>query len=112
MRSTFSRCSSDISCGWQTPGSIASVARSIVNCPAESSAEAESGEAWAAVRELPDKQRTAVTLRYMADLTNAEIAQVMGTSTDAARRSVYEALEKLRAQIGDDLTTLGAAASQ
>ena len=80
--------------------------------PAEPSAEAESGEAWAAVRELPDKQRTAVTLRYMAELTNAEIAQVMGTSTDAARRSVYEALEKLRAQIGDDLTTLGAAASQ
>ncbi len=69
-------------------------------------------ELAAAVRELPDKQRTAVTLRYMADLTNAEIAQVMGTSTEAARRSVYEALEKLRAQIGDDLTTLGAAASQ
>lgn len=69
-------------------------------------AEPESGEAWAAVRGLPDKQRTAVTLRYMAGLDNAEIAAVMGTSTDAARRNVFEALEKLRAQIGTDLTDL------
>lgn len=55
-------------------------------------------ELWARVRELPDKQRTAVTLRYLADLTNAEIADVMGTSTDAARRSVFEGLHKLAPQ--------------
>jgi RNA polymerase sigma factor (sigma-70 family) len=51
---------------------------------------------WAQVRKLPDKQRTAVTLRYMADLTNDEIALVMKTSTDAARRNVFEGLQKLR----------------
>ena len=50
---------------------------------------------WARVRELPEKQRTAVTLRYLADLTNSEIAAVMGTSADAARRSVFEGLQKL-----------------
>ncbi len=47
------------------------------------------------MRELPEKQRTAVTLRYLADLTNSEIAAVMGTSADAARRSVFEGLQKL-----------------
>lgn len=51
---------------------------------------------WAQVRTLPDKQRTAVTLRYLADLTNAEIAAVMEISTDAARRNVFEGLNSLR----------------
>jgi len=52
---------------------------------------------WARVRALPEKQRTAVTLRYLADLTNAEIGAVMETSSDAARRNVFEGLTTLRA---------------
>lgn len=59
-------------------------------------------EVWAQVRALPDKQRTAVTLRYLADLTNDEIATVMSISTDAARRNVFEGLERLRSH-GDGL---------
>ena len=35
-------------------------------------------------------------LRYRADLTHAEIARVMGTSEPAARRNVFEGLERLR----------------
>ena len=51
---------------------------------------------WELVRALPDKQRHAVTLRYRADLTHAEIARVMETSEPAARRNVFEGLERLR----------------
>jgi RNA polymerase sigma factor (sigma-70 family) len=51
---------------------------------------------WAAVAELPDKQRTAVTLRYVVDAAYAEVARVMGTSEDAARRNVHEGLKRLR----------------
>lgn len=51
---------------------------------------------WEQVRALPDKQRQAVTLRYRADLTHAEIAQVMEISEPAARRNVFEALRRLR----------------
>jgi RNA polymerase sigma factor (sigma-70 family) len=51
---------------------------------------------WEQVRELPEKQRQAVTLRYLGDLTHREIAQVMAISEDAARRNVYEGLERLR----------------
>jgi RNA polymerase sigma factor (sigma-70 family) len=51
---------------------------------------------WSAVRELPDRQRSAVTLRYMADLPHREIAEAMGCSEEAARRSLHEGLTKLR----------------
>jgi RNA polymerase sigma factor (sigma-70 family) len=51
---------------------------------------------WQHVRELPAKQRAAVALRYVADAAYSEIAAVMGTSEDAARRNVHEGLKRLR----------------
>ncbi len=51
---------------------------------------------WSAVRELPERQRSAVALRYMADLPHREIAAAIGCSEEAARRSLYEGLTKLR----------------
>ncbi len=54
---------------------------------------------WAKVRELPEKQRQAVTLRYLGDLSHSEIADVMGTSQEAARRSVFEGLQRLRKEV-------------
>ena len=54
------------------------------------------GEVWEAVAELPDKQRTAVALRFIADSAYAEIAGVMDTSEEAARRNVHEGLKRLR----------------
>ena len=51
---------------------------------------------WHRVRSLPGKQRSAVALRYLADLSHREIAEVMGTSEDAARRNVFEGLRRLR----------------
>jgi RNA polymerase sigma factor (sigma-70 family) len=58
-------------------------------------------ELWASVAGLPDKQRTAVTLRFLADSAYAEIADVMGTSEEAARRNVHEALKRLRKELND-----------
>ena len=51
---------------------------------------------WEQVRGLPSKQRQAVTLRFLGDLTHGEIALVMQTSEPAARRSVFEGLKRLR----------------
>jgi RNA polymerase sigma factor (sigma-70 family) len=56
------------------------------------------GELWARVRDLPEKQRLAVAYRFVADLAYREIAEAMGTSEDAARRNVFEALRHLRMQ--------------
>jgi len=51
---------------------------------------------WAQVRELPAKQRAAVTLRYAADLDYAAIGKALGTTAEAARRSAHEGVKKLR----------------
>ncbi|HTA06224.1 MAG TPA: RNA polymerase sigma factor, partial [Solirubrobacteraceae bacterium] len=51
---------------------------------------------WQAVAELPERQRSAVTLRYLGDLPHREIAAVIGCSPEAARSSLHEALGKLR----------------
>jgi RNA polymerase sigma factor (sigma-70 family) len=54
------------------------------------------GEVWELVRRLPDKQRTALTLRYVLDADYVLISSAMGTSEEAARRNVHEALSRLR----------------
>jgi RNA polymerase sigma factor (sigma-70 family) len=56
----------------------------------------DDGELWSAVAALPDKQRTAVALRFIADSAYAEIASAMDTSEPAARRNVHEGLKRLR----------------
>lgn len=51
---------------------------------------------WAAVRELPPKQRHAVAYHYVADLAYADVAAIMGTSEAAARRSAADGIKALR----------------
>jgi RNA polymerase sigma factor (sigma-70 family) len=51
---------------------------------------------WDEVAQLPDKQRTAVALRYLGDLSHAEIGTTMGINEAAARRNVHEGLKRLR----------------
>ena len=51
---------------------------------------------WTAVRALPDKQRHAVTYRYVADLSYADIAELMGVSEAAVRRSAADGIKALR----------------
>jgi RNA polymerase sigma factor (sigma-70 family) len=53
-------------------------------------------ELWDRVRELPPKQRTAVVLRYVVDLTHADIADALGSTEEAARRNVHEGIKKLK----------------
>ena len=54
------------------------------------------GDLWAAVRALPEKQRAAVVLRFVSDLSHREIGRVLDCSDAAARRSVHEGLKRLR----------------
>jgi RNA polymerase sigma factor (sigma-70 family) len=51
---------------------------------------------WAAVAGLPTKQRSAVVQRYLLDRAYAEIAEVIGSSEDAARQNVRAGLRRLR----------------
>jgi DNA-directed RNA polymerase specialized sigma24 family protein len=51
---------------------------------------------WAAMRDLPERRRTALALRYVADLDHAEIARALSTTPAASRRLVSDALCTLR----------------
>ncbi len=51
---------------------------------------------WEAVGDLPARQRSAVVLRYVADLPHRDIAAAIGCSEDAARRSLHDGLANLR----------------
>ncbi|MBA2595745.1 MAG: RNA polymerase sigma factor [Chloroflexota bacterium] len=50
---------------------------------------------------LPPKQRIALVQRKYLAIGYAEIAATLGCTEDAARRSVHEALRKLRGRFGD-----------
>jgi RNA polymerase sigma factor (sigma-70 family) len=54
---------------------------------------------WQAVHELPARQRSAILLRYVADLSHRDIATAIGCSEEAARRSLHEGLAKLRKEL-------------
>jgi RNA polymerase sigma factor (sigma-70 family) len=72
-----------------------------VPVPAPPAPDPADGALWAQVRALPDKQRTALALRYVVDAGYPEIATAMGTSQEAARRSVHEGLKRLREELSD-----------
>ena len=51
---------------------------------------------WARVAELPERQRHAVILKYVADLDHPSIAKALSTSPTMSRRLVSDALSTLR----------------
>jgi RNA polymerase sigma factor (sigma-70 family) len=56
---------------------------------------------WARVRELPPKQRTAVYCRSVLGMPYDELAVLLESSHDAARRSVHEGLKRLGEELGE-----------
>lgn len=64
---------------------------------------APAGEAWEAVRRLPPRQRTAVVLRFVADLTEEQVGVAMGVS----RSTISSALADARRTLVDMLSDNG-----
>jgi RNA polymerase sigma factor (sigma-70 family) len=56
-------------------------------------------ELWAAVRQLPPKQRSAVVQRYLLDRPYDQIAGTLECSEAAARQSVRAGLQRLRQEV-------------
>ena len=56
---------------------------------------------WAALRALPTKQRQAVAYHHLAGLPYAEVATIIGGSTDAARRAAHDGVRTLRRRYRD-----------
>lgn len=52
-------------------------------------------DVWAALAALPSRQRACAVLRYLEDLTEPEIAELLGCSTGTVKSQLHKAREKL-----------------
>ncbi len=60
----------------------------------------EADGVWTAVAALPDKQRLAIAYHYLAGLPFAQVAAILGGTTDAARRAAADGMKTLRRHYG------------
>jgi DNA-directed RNA polymerase specialized sigma24 family protein len=56
---------------------------------------------WEAVARLPTRQRTAVVLRYVADMPENDIAQIMGIARGTVAASLAAARKSLAQVLGE-----------
>jgi len=61
---------------------------------------------WAALRALPHRQREIVVLRYVAGLTEAEVAQLLGLSLGTVKTHVTRGRAALRLVFKDERTVI------
>lgn len=55
-----------------------------------------------AIARLPSRQRSAVVLRYHGDLSVDDTARVMGCAAGTVKALTHQALDRLRAELGND----------
>lgn len=66
---------------------------------------------WQLVQTLPRRQREVVVLRYWCDLTEVEIAQVLGVTRGTVKSSAHRALTRLAASLGEGAPDFGPGAA-
>ena len=59
----------------------------------------DAAAAWAAVARLPDDRRRALVLRFVEEMSTAEIAGVLGRSEGAVRVLIHRALRSVAAEL-------------
>jgi RNA polymerase sigma-70 factor (sigma-E family) len=59
---------------------------------------------FAALRQLPPKQRAVIALRYLEDLTEPETAAVLGCAVGTVKSQSSSALAKLRVLLGEEVS--------
>ncbi|MFF0243254.1 SigE family RNA polymerase sigma factor [Streptosporangium sandarakinum] len=62
---------------------------------------------WRRLAKLPRRQRAVLVLRYYEQLSDSEIAEVLGISTGTVRSQAFRGLDKLRAALSSAPVTDG-----
>ena len=60
-----------------------------------------------ALQRLPRRQRDVVVLRYLADLSEADVAQTLGVSAGTVKQHAHRAIDALRRALGPGFLTGG-----
>jgi RNA polymerase sigma factor (sigma-70 family) len=55
---------------------------------------------WQAVQDLPPRQRAVLVLRFHEDLTEAEVARVLGLPLGMVKSLAHRGLARLRERLG------------
>lgn len=74
---------------------------SLASAPVLAGPSAPDDGLWSRVRALPERQREAVVLKYVADLDHRAVAAALGTTPAMSRRLVSDALATLRVDLED-----------
>jgi RNA polymerase sigma-70 factor (sigma-E family) len=74
--------------------------------PSPESGAGDRDAVWTAVRALPPRQRAVIVLRYYEDLSEGEIADVLGCSRGTVKSQASHALRTLRAHRSLDVSDL------
>jgi RNA polymerase sigma factor (sigma-70 family) len=61
---------------------------------------------WSAVRDLSERQRTVVALRYVVDLKERDIAEVLGISRSTVSTTLRDAHTRLANVLSPDVPSL------
>jgi RNA polymerase sigma-70 factor (ECF subfamily) len=71
-----------------------------VDIEAEVGQRHEAGAAWAAVARLPEERRRALILRFVEEMSTAEIAGILGRSEGAVRVLIHRGLRAVAQDLG------------
>ncbi len=59
-----------------------------------------------AIARLPERQRLAIVLRYLADLPLVDVAAAMGCAVGTVKSTLHAALVRLEADLGEEIETI------
>ena len=65
---------------------------------------ADTDEMFAALRQLSDRQRTVVVLRFYEDLSEKAIAEAMGISIGTVKSTLSRGMDKLRSLLAEEVS--------
>jgi len=84
----------------EAPLEAAALVASPLDVESRATQRLEAAEAWAAVGRLPDDRRRALVLRFVEEMSTAEIAGILGRSEGAVRVLIHRGLRAVARDLG------------